>query len=265
LSPFKFVVGLSGVISGHLAGNLFNDYFDHKNGADARVIRKSPFSGGSGMLKEGQVSAGRVLSLASGFLSCSLICGLTIFFLTKDPVFLIMMILAGILTVGYTAPPLRLAYRRLGELDIFFLFGIFMVMASFYLFAGKFTIPSFFAALPVSFMIVAVIVCNEVPDAETDIKAAKYNLASLFGKKNSYILYSTALALSYMAILLNIERGIISPIAAGLAVFYLPGVKAAFLLKDRSGIFGDLERASALSITLHALVGSGMVAGILLR
>jgi 1,4-dihydroxy-2-naphthoate octaprenyltransferase len=265
LSSVKLIAGLLGIASAHLAGNLFNDYFDHKSGADTVTGRRSPFFGGSGVVQQGLVSAGKVFFLGFGFLLVSLMCGLLIFIITQDPVFLFMMGLAGVLTVGYTAPPLRLAYRRLGELDIFFLFGVFMVMASFYLFAGRFSAYSFFAALPVSFLIGAVIVCNEVPDAQTDIKARKYNLVSIFSEKNRYILYSVVVTLSYFAILVNVGRGLVSPLAAGLAVFYLMGFKAARLLKNGLGNFGDLVKASAFTIVLHAVIGVGMVVAILLR
>ncbi len=265
LSPAKFILGLLGVASAHLAGNLLNDLFDHISGADAGNKGKSPFFGGSGVIQEGLLSPGKMRSLAVTFLLFSLVCGLMIFIITKDPVFIAMMVLAGVLTVEYTAPPLRFAYRRLGELDIFFLFGVFMVMASFYLFTGRFTLDSFVAALPVSFLVGAVILCNEVPDFEADMRSGKRNLISLSGKRRGYTLYSAAIALSYISILLNVADKLVPVLTAGMAVLYLLGVSSAKILKDKPGSPDDLIRASALTIALHALVGSGMIAGILIK
>jgi len=83
------------------------------------------------------------------------------------------MVLSGVLAAQYTAPPLRLAYNRLGEIDIFLLFRIFLVMGSFYLFAEKFTFNSFLVSLPIAFLFAGVIICNEIPDSEYDLRAKK--------------------------------------------------------------------------------------------
>ncbi|MBD3427134.1 MAG: hypothetical protein GF409_07900 [Candidatus Omnitrophica bacterium] len=265
MNPFKMVLGLAGVSSAHLAGNLFNDYFDHKSGADTGEGIKSPFFGGSGVIQNGLFSARDVLLLAVAMLAVSVFSAFGVFFITGDPVFLLIMALVGLLTVSYTAPPLKLAYNRMGEADIFFLFGVFLVMGGFYLFAGSFTLDSLAVSLPVSFLITAVIICNEVPDIKTDTQADKNNLVSLAGKDKGYLLYGVALVLSYASVLWNISRGTLPAYSALLVVLYMPGWLAFGILRDKHDDQKSLVKASGLTVLLHMLLGLGIIAGILAK
>jgi 1,4-dihydroxy-2-naphthoate octaprenyltransferase len=199
------------------------------------------------------------------FLAVSFCCGSFIFIITKNPVFLILMLTAGILAVEYTAPPLRLAYRRSGEADIFILFGVLMVMGSFYLFAETFTFGSFLISLPVAFLIAGVLICNEVPDFPGDAAAGKMNLISLTGRERGYLLYAGVLVLSMLCVIINVFSGHLPPIALGLLLFYFFGFKATVILKDH---FKDIESsiiASRMTIILHGAVGSLMVVVLFFR
>jgi len=259
ITGVRFIFGLVGVVSAHLAGNLCNDYFDHKSGADALNKKRSPFFGGSGFIQEGLLSAEAVLCIMVFFSGLALLSGIAVFIITKNPVFLLIMIIAGILTCGYTAGPLRLSYRRLGELDIFLLFGVVLVMGSFYLFAEKFITGAFLVALPISFLIAGVIACNEIPDFESDTKVNKRNLLSFFGAGKGYILYGLLICFSLLAIFLNIIKGVLPFYAAFISGFYLIGIKAMFNLKNGLGDIKKLVQASLLTITLHSLVGASII------
>ncbi|MDO8734248.1 MAG: prenyltransferase, partial [Elusimicrobiota bacterium] len=52
-----------GLVFAHAAVNLFNDYFDFRSGID-KVTRRTPFSGGSGILPAGLLAPRQVLCLA---------------------------------------------------------------------------------------------------------------------------------------------------------------------------------------------------------
>ena len=49
-----------GLILTHMSVNSLNDYFDYRSGID-KVTNRTPFSGGSGMLKEGLLAPREVL------------------------------------------------------------------------------------------------------------------------------------------------------------------------------------------------------------
>jgi 1,4-dihydroxy-2-naphthoate octaprenyltransferase len=259
LSLSRFVLGLTGIAAAHLSANLLNDYYDYRSGADNRTAKVSSFFGGSRAIQEGVFTDRQILGFSLLLMSVAVVCGAFIFVMTRDPVFLILMAAGGILAVEYTAPPLRLAYRRLGELDIFLLFGVGTVMGSFYLFSGRFDYGSFSISLPVAFLIAAVIICNEVPDFESDISAGKQNLLSLTGVKRGGILYGVVVCLSLLAIFLNVAKGILPFYAALIGIVYFPGVKAYSNLKNGFSDINRLIKASRFTVMQHSFVGIAII------
>jgi 1,4-dihydroxy-2-naphthoate octaprenyltransferase len=132
INAFRFFAGITGVAAAHLAGNVLNDYFDDRSKADTITLRKSPFFGGSRVIQDGLLGPSGMLRLALAFLAVSFICGAALFFSVRSLFFLFYVIAAGVLIVEYTAPPLRLAYNRWGEADIFLCFGIALTPGAFY-------------------------------------------------------------------------------------------------------------------------------------
>jgi 1,4-dihydroxy-2-naphthoate octaprenyltransferase len=265
ISPVRFILGFLGVGSMHLAGNLFNDYFDHKSGADNISGKESPFFGGSRVIQKGLLSPLDVLSLSLFFTALASLCGLGIYVITGNPAFPVFMLIAAILAFEYTAPPLRLAYNKLGELDIFLLFGVLLVMGSFYLFTGTFAFGAFLVSLPISFLVGAIIVCNEVPDHHSDRAAGKHNLVYIVGREKGYIVYALLIILSALALIVNVLSGNIPHIAGLIILLYAIGVKAALILKDRASGMNDFIDAGMLTIALHTIVGAAMILTLLIR
>ncbi|MCX5678855.1 MAG: prenyltransferase [Candidatus Omnitrophica bacterium] len=265
VSPARFILAFLGVGSMHLAGNLFNDYFDYKSGADNMSGKESPFFGGSRVIQKGLLNSSDVLSLSLFFTALAFLCGMGIYIITEDPVFPLFMLIAAILAFEYTAPPLRLSYNRLGELDIFLLFGVLLVMGSFYLFTGTFTIGAFLVSLPISFLVGAIIVCNEVPDYHSDVAAGKHNLVYIVGRERGYIIYAFLIILSALTLIVNVLSGNIPHISALIILFYAIGVKVTLILKDRVSGMNDFIHASMLTIALHTIVGAAMILTLLVK
>lgn len=259
LSLSMFVLGLTGVAAAHLSANLLNDYYDYRSGADNRTAKVSSFFGGSRAIQNGIFTAGEILKFSLFLMSVAFLCGVGIFAVTGDPVFLLLMLAGGILAVEYTAPPLRLAYRRLGEVDIFLLFGVGIVMCSFYLFSRRFDSGSFLISLPVAFLIAAVIICNEVPDFESDIGVGKQNLLSLTGVRGGSVLYIIVVCLSLLAIFLNVAKGILPFYAALTGVVYFPGIKAYSNLRNYPSDISGLIQASRFTVMQHSFVGIAII------
>lgn len=259
----RLVLGLVAVVFAHLSANLINNYYDYKSGADTNGPKLSSFFGGSKLIEQGVFTARRIMFFGLLALGLSFSCGIGIYLLSGNPVFLLMMLAVAVLAVGYTAPPLKLSYRRMGELDIFVLFGIALVMGSFYLFSESFTAESFFLSLPPAFMIAAVIICNEIPDFGTDRSAGKHNLLSFTGVRRGYVLYAFSLFCSLAALWLDIRMDILPFYAAAISIVYILGIKACLnLSRDNPDIDVFIE-ASRLTVIQHFLVGAGMIAVLL--
>lgn len=265
VSASRFMLGITGVAAMHLAGNLFNDYFDYINGADNINREKSPFFGGSRVIQDGLLTGRDVLALAVFLMALSVLCGILICVVTGNPVFLLFMFIAGILAFQYTAPPLALAYHMLGEPNIFLLFGVFLVMGSSYLFTGIFSWSSFLISLPIAFLVTAIIICNEIPDYPSDVAAGKNNIISLAGWENGYKVYAAAVICSALALLLNIALGNLPQPAILIILFYDMAIRATAILRNRSSNMKDFIRSSALTVTLYSAVGSCILIALLVK
>jgi len=89
-----------GLILTHISVNTLNDYFDYRSGIDKVTIR-TPFSGGSGMIKEGLVSEKEVLWIGIITLAVAAVIGLY-FILTRGWLLLPLIIVAAACVVLYS-------------------------------------------------------------------------------------------------------------------------------------------------------------------
>ncbi len=264
LNPPRFFVGLAGVVFAHLAGNTVNNYCDHVTGADSENTRTTPFFGGTRVLVEGAISPVAALRAALVLGTAALISGVAIFLMTKDPVFIFIVASGGFLTLQYTAGPLRLSYRGLGEADIFFLFGPFLVMSAYYLFARSFTLESFMVSLIPGGLILSVITRNEIPDAATDRKAGKNNLAVILGLSGAERLYMCGLVLSAAALFVSIARGTLPAIALVCLPLYIPALARKICKVTLNGSEDTDVVLSGWAVFTHFVVTLA-AAGILFR
>ena len=122
-----FLLAMIGVVAIHGGANVANDYFDHLSGNDWKNKNRTPFSGGSGLIQNGLLTPKEVLIESLVLFAIGAACGLAIVFITKS-IFIVCLGIAGILGgYFYTAKPVQLGYRGVGEIVIALLFGILPV------------------------------------------------------------------------------------------------------------------------------------------
>ena len=132
-NPTLFVLALLAIMALHAGANMANDYFDHTSKNDWLNKNPTPFSGGRQYIQQGTLSPKATLLAAFAFLAVGSVLGLVIIFLTKS-VFILALGLIGLLGgYFYTAAPVRLGYRSVGECVIFLLFGLLPVYGAYYL------------------------------------------------------------------------------------------------------------------------------------
>lgn len=174
----------------HLSGNLFNTYYDFINNVDRDDADDI------GLVKN-MTDPKTVLTLAWVFLGFALVVG--IYFLLRYSLWLLLPIalLGLLLTIFYTANPFHLKYHALGELVIFLCFGPLLVCGSVMIFAKQFVFDSLLYSLPTAFLIVNILLANNMRDEVSDKKAGIKTLVHIIGIKNSIILYLALHLLSY--------------------------------------------------------------------
>src|SRR5205085_8741759 len=103
----------------------------------------------------------------------------------------------------YTAPPLRLVHRGLGELAVAAGFGPIMALGAYFAQAQQYDLEPALASLPVAILIALVLYVNEVPDRAGDAAAGKRTLPVRFSKEGVINLYASLISATYLLILVG--------------------------------------------------------------
>src|SRR5437762_741819 len=96
-------------------------------------------------------------------------------------------LLTGVASIAagwaYTGGPWPFGYHGLGDLFVFVFFGLVAVVGTAYLHAGTASGAAFAAAVPVGFLVTAIIVVNNLRDIDTDRATGKRTLAVRIGRR----------------------------------------------------------------------------------
>jgi 1,4-dihydroxy-2-naphthoate polyprenyltransferase len=203
VNPLDVFLVIIGAILSHICVNTFNEYDDFKSGLDART-KRTPFSGGSGVLPGKPEMARSVLYMALGSLLLTVLIG--IYFLIVRGIGLLPLGLLGLfLTVAYTpwltrSPLLCLIAPGVG-------FGPVMVMGTHFALTGHYSLSAFFASLVPFFLVSNLLLLNQFPDVEADRSVGRKHVLIVLGRQRSSLIYSLFLALAYLAIVVGVCWG----------------------------------------------------------
>lgn len=225
-----FLVSLAAIVLLHAGTITFNDYFDFRTGADVINQERTPFTGGTGLLVDGTLKPLHVLLAGIG---CFIICvalGMFIVF-TRSPVIFLFGMVGVALGAFYTAPPLKLAYRLLGEISWLLSFpltalGALFVQAPLLSIGDIETmlpaiVATIFTALPLALFATAGFFVLEFPDYNADRKINKLGIAVLVGKRATIVLFLASCLLAYASLIVITLSGIM-PIACLSALITIP-------------------------------------------
>jgi 1,4-dihydroxy-2-naphthoate octaprenyltransferase len=259
-----FALATLAIMALHAGANVTNDYFDHVSQDDWVNENPTPFSGGSRFIQDGRLSPKATLLAGLAYLAIGSVLGLVIVLLTQS-MFVLGIGLAGVLgAYFYTAGPIQLGYRGVGEIVIGFLFGILPVFGSYYLQAQSIDLLPLLPALIVAILIFLVILINEFPDLPADQQVNKKTMIVVFGVPASIVIYRLTLAASYIIALLMLARsatffgGMFYLLTLPLAIFAMRCANQQDLARP------GLYRANQLTILLHNVGSLALAAGLLL-
>lgn len=242
-----------GVAALHLGANLINDYYDAL-GSDPLNLYVTPFSGGSRVIQNGELSPGRVKIMAYLLLGLGVGCGLALISLGRPWVALVGLLgLAAALC--YSASPVQLMSVGLGEFIIFLAFGPLLSWGTYYVQTGKLSLVGAMVSLPLAWLITAIIWINEFPDLEADMAAGKRHLVARLGLKVSRWVYAGLMAAPFISLFMLIEIFHLPDlIIAGLMPLPLAGraVRLAFRTPPTDPEFVPIQ---ALTIQTHFFTG----------
>ena len=160
------IVTIIGAASVHLGLNVANDIFDARLGADDANIRPTQFSGGSRVIQYGLVSLRRMTLISLVLYVVAIVCGLYLLVVAFSPALLVIGVLGIVLSIGYTAPPLKLVYRGWGELTTAIGFGPLMLLGAYVVQSGgTISVEAIAASIPIAILVALILYVNEIPTA----------------------------------------------------------------------------------------------------
>lgn len=264
-SPHLFILALLAIMFLHSGANIANDYFDHTSRNDWLNRNPTPFSGGRRYIQDGILSPKATLLLSLFALTAGAIIGIFIVLLTRS-IFILTLGLIGLLGgFFYTAPPLRLGYRSIGEPVIALLFGLLPVYGSYYLQTQVIDVVPLIPAVIIGILIFLVIFINEFPDVAADAAVNKRTLVVRFGVPASIWIYRIALVSSYLiaAAAMLIYRPF--AFAGFLYLLTLPIVIVAIKVANKNDLLTPGRyRASELTVFLHTIGSLALAAGFII-
>jgi 1,4-dihydroxy-2-naphthoate octaprenyltransferase len=248
---------LVGLLAIHGGTNLANDYFDHVTRDDWVNLTPTPFSGGSRVIQEGIISPRAIFIYSLACFAVGIACGLYLWRVTPGNVVLWLGLVGVASGSLYTAVPVTIGYRGVGELFVGLNFGPLAVLGAHYVQAGHLSPAALMASVPVGLLIAAVLYINEFPDYDADKQVKKKTMIVIFGPERARYGYIILIALTYAAVAAFVAFGGL-PAWALLGLLTLPlAAKAVAVLMRNYREPYQLIPANALTIVVH--FGTGIL------
>lgn len=249
-----FVLTLIGSVALQAGTNMINDYYDHLKGADNE---HSLGIGGAIQRQEltpRQVFWGGIAAFALGS-----VIGLYLVSVT-GPFILVLGILSVLAGFFYTAGPAALAYIGLGEITVFIFMGPVIVVGAYYVQAGSVGWDTVLAALPVGFLVAAILHANNLRDLESDAAIGKRTLATILGRARANVEYYILVGGTYASLLLTVLLNI-SPWYTLVTAITLPTAVALMRRVSANVEPAALNPVLRKTAQLHSRFGLLLVAG----
>jgi 1,4-dihydroxy-2-naphthoate octaprenyltransferase len=251
------LAALLGALLIQVGANFANDLFDFQKGVDTSQ-RLGPLRvTQAGLLSQSEVAWGTALVFGLAAL-----CGVYLAWVSGWPVILIG-VLSVLAALAYTGGPRPYGYSGLGELFVFLFFGVAAVVGTYYVQAREVSLAAVAVAFPVGFLVVDILVVNNLRDIPTDRATGKRTLAVRNGEDWTRREYLAVLGLAYLSPLVMALSGLLpgwvllSWISLPLAVRLVRSVwqDSGRALNKSLGGTGQLELVYCLLFSLGLVLG----------
>ena len=219
-----YLLALLGIMLAHAANNLMNDLFDLEVGLDSDQYPRglyAPHPVLSGMITR------RGLALASLAVNVADLAILVVLTAVRGWPVVAFAVSGFVLSAAYTAPPLRLKKRGLGEPDVLVVWGPLMVGGTYYSAVGELPWQVIAASLPYGLLCTAVLMGKHVDklpwDEAEDIRTLPVILGEVRARRTTQLL----MAAFYVTVVAGVVAGAL-PWPALLALGALPAAVQAW-------------------------------------
>ncbi|NOS95712.1 MAG: prenyltransferase [Methylotenera sp.] len=231
IQPLTAVLTVLLALTVHAGVNVINDYFDALNGTDAaNTERLYPFTGGSRFIQNGILTPKQIAHF--GYL----LLGIT----TVGGLWLSWQVGSGLLLVGvagtflgwaYSAVPLRLNSRGLGELCVLLGFLAIAVGAD-YVQRQAFSFQPYIVGMPYALLVTSLLYINQFPDRNADTMTGKRNLVVRLPSASAVWGYLLLMGVAMIWLVVMVQLGNLPVLALLSALPLIFSLRAFWILRQ---------------------------------
>jgi 1,4-dihydroxy-2-naphthoate octaprenyltransferase len=226
--PWLLVLAVVGIALAHMSNNLMNDLADADVGSDTADYPRALYAPHpilSGMIsRKGLATA----ALAVNLLDLAI---MLVLFVERGWPVVAFAVTGFLLSFAYTAPPLRLKKRGLGELDVLLVWGPLMVGGTYYAAVGELPWEIVAASIPYSLLCTTVLMGKHIDKAPWDAPQGIKTLPVILGERTSRWVTQAMMASFYVMVVACVVAGAL-PWPALAALGALPALRKVWQAFD---------------------------------
>jgi 1,4-dihydroxy-2-naphthoate octaprenyltransferase len=200
-----FIMMLLACLIIQAATNMINEYYDFKRGLD----HEGSVGIGGAIVREG-VHPKTVLGLAFILFGIAAIIGI---YICIHSSWWLAVIGTICMAAGYfyTGGPVPIAYTPFGEIVAGLFMGNIIILLSYFVQTSMISIESVLISMPISILVGAILLANNIRDLDGDKEAGRKTLAIIVGRKNAIRVLAGLFIVSYLWVIALIAINIASP------------------------------------------------------
>jgi len=251
------ILAFIGLLLAHISVNVLNDYFDYRSGIDLET-KRTPFSGGSGILPAALLKPGQVLRFGLVSFLLALIIGIY-FMVAVGWLLLPVVLIAAVCVLLYTPAILKMGWPEwapgLGM-------GTLPVLGAYFVQTAAYPASAIIAAIPSGILVHNLLLLNEFPDVDADKKGGRKTLPIVIGKARASIVYSVLTIVVYLWIIGGVAAGqmpVFSLIALLTLPFAIKAIQGALKHQDMNKLVPAMANNVMVVLLTQLLLGIGFI------
>jgi 1,4-dihydroxy-2-naphthoate octaprenyltransferase len=193
-----YILVAVGLVVAHGASNLFNDYWDYKQGVDTDNYFRAQY--GPHPLVAGLFTERQLLTWAIGTTLFPVAIGLYLAWV-RGPLVLVFALLGGFVMMSYAGKPFPLKYLGLGEPAVFLTWGPLMVGGSYFCITGTLPWWVILASFPYALGTTGVLFGKHIDKIQDDTTKGIHTLPVRLGERRARAVSIGIFVLMYVLVL----------------------------------------------------------------
>ncbi len=247
-----------GVACLHASVDLLNDYWDYKRGID-KLTKRTPFSGGTGVLPENLLKPSSVY--AAGLMFLILGTSIGIYFVFVRGITIAVILAFAVLAIYFYST--SIVNAGLGELFVA-IKGTMIVLGTFFVQVAQIIPEPLYAGAIIGILSASVLFVNSFPDYDADKSKGRKTLVIILGRKKASSFFTFFPSVVYVLIGIGIILNML-PIYSLICLTAIPlAIRAGRILKKEHSDIQALVPAMSSTVTFSRLAGALLVLSFLI-